>query len=141
MSVKTPDSAFAKIPEFSTEDCQTENLDSGFDTHENSKLREDIKKLKSNKKKLKNKIEDLIEQNNEEISKRLQNEKKSHEFYENYCKLAFTVNESANKHEYLMDENKSLYREISLLKNHILVLNQKFSSLLNKMKNGEKLNE
>ena len=40
-----------------------------------------------------------------------------------------------------MEENKSLYREISLLKNHILVLNQKFSSLLNKMKNGEKLNE
>lgn len=132
------------IPELNAED---EEEDAGGSVISSSKeseielIAEENANLKLENEDLKAKVKDLTDLLEKETAKRVINEKKYFECFENLSKLQLSMNEKSDKHEYLFEENSSLYRQIEALQYHIQISSQKFSGIISKLKNGEQITE
>lgn len=132
------------IPEVTAEDPNEYRSDSSYLSKESEDIElknEQINSLRFEIEEIKGRNKELNEELGKESGKRLATEKKYLECFEKYNKLLLTVNEKGNKQEYLAEENLSLYNQIEVLKNHIKIMNNKYTEVIHKVKSGENITE
>ena len=134
----------------STEEKSPTLLDTSIDSRiydlkieENYKIEELLEKINSFKEDQDyyyNRIDELQKELDEERKKRLKLEKKCFEYAEK-CNKSKDIRYNNAKNEKYIQKNKSLKKQIEILKFHLLTINQKFNNSLMKLKKGESIGE
>jgi hypothetical protein len=130
------------IPEVTAEDpdeYKTNSSCSSVQVDKNEKNEEALKELRNELEHVQSKVKELNENLAKETAKRIAAEKKYLECFENYNRILLATNEKNNTQEYILEENGSLYNQIEALKNHVRIMNNKYSEVVQKIRSGENI--
>ncbi|CAG9330523.1 unnamed protein product [Blepharisma stoltei] len=111
------------------------------DFGQNDQIIEELYSLKQDKENLESKVSELEDELSREQRKRIKAETSSSESFECYKKLLIMKQTDENAYKAIVEENRSLKKQIEMLISHLNQANNRFSDSLSKIKAGETVSE